>query len=137
MRGGSVGRRNGGDDDKGFALSDALGGIYCFAAAETHGAGALVGFGHLLQTRDFLTGALAGEIDGDELHLILFGGSVEFGLDAGDVVLMGDEQRSLAEGLDEVTEVEEFVLALNVLGGANKCFSHNVLLLWILIVKSL
>ena len=39
--------------------------------------------------------------------------------------LMGDEEGFLAESLDEVTEVEELVLALHILGGAYECFSHN------------
>ena len=68
---GRVGRRDGGADDERFALGDALRGVDSLAAAEAYGAGALVFFGKLLQTRDFLTGTLAREVCGDE-YVYLF-----------------------------------------------------------------
>ena len=138
VRSGSVGRRDGGAYNERITFGNALCGVYGFAAAETDGAGALVFLGDLLESGNFLTGTFAGEVDLDKLDFVLCGGGVEFGLNARRVVFMRYQQRSFAESLDKVTEVQKFVFALNVLGGANKCFSHyeiSFLLSFLLISK--
>ena len=124
VRGRRIGSGYRGADDERIAFGDAFRGVDGFTAAETYRASAFVLFGYLLKSRHFLTGTFAGEVHFYELDLILRGSGVEFRLNAGGIVLMRDEQSSLAEGFDKVTEVEELVFALNVLGGANKCFSH-------------
>ncbi len=124
MAGRSVGCRDGRADDEVATGSYALSGVDCFTATETDGASALILFCKRSESFNFLTGAFATEITGYEFDVELLLSGFEF---VGYELFskrVGDKESFLTEGLYKITEVKEFVFALNVLGGAYKCFSH-------------
>ena len=124
---GCVGRRDGGADDKIAACRDAFGCIDCLAAAETYRASAFVGFCKLLQRLDGTAGAFAFEdVAGDEFDAEFLLRRFEFVFNEIECERICDEQGFLAESSYKISEVEQFVLALDILGGAYKCFSHKV-----------
>ncbi len=119
---------DGGDDDHAVTLAHALGGVNGLAAAHADNARALVLRGHFPEPFHFLAGALAPEVAGNELHAERFGGLVQLVFHALHVAVQRDQKRGIAKGLDEIAQVQQFVLALHVLRGANKGFSHSNLL---------
>ena len=125
VAGRSVRSCNGGNDDNAVTLTHAFGGVDGLAAAHTYDTGALVFLSDLPQALHFLAGALAMEVAGDEGHTEFFGSFVQLFLDALHVAVQRDQQGGIAKGLDEVAQVQQFVLTLDVLGRADKGFSHN------------
>ena len=127
VAGGRVGRRDGGADDQRVARCDALTGIDRFATAETDRASALILLCHFLQFCHDGAGALALEdvACGNKFDLILFRGRGQLVLDKGQCERIGDQKGLFAKGFYEITQIEQLVFALNVLGRADKCFSHN------------
>ena len=121
--------RDGGADDERIACRNALRSVDCFAAAKTDGAVALVCFCKFLQRFHDRARALAFEkVAGNEFDAVFLLGRFEFFFDEVESKRVSDKKRFLTEGFYKITKVQQFVFALNVLCGTNKCFSHNNLL---------
>ena len=124
-----VGCRDGGADDERIACRNALRCVDCFAAAETDGACALVCFCKLLQCFYNRARAFALEnVAGNEFNAVFLLGCFEFLFDEVERKRVCDKKCFLTEGFYKITKVQQFVFALHVLCGTNKCFSHNNLL---------
>ena len=125
MAGRRVSSGDGGDDNHAVALAHAFGSVNGLAAAHAHDAGALVFSGHGPEALHFLPGALAAEVAGHKFHAEFFSRLVQLLFHPFHVAVQGNQQRGIAEGLDEITQIQQLVLALHVLSGADKCLSHN------------
>ena len=113
-------------DDERIACCNAFGRVDCFAAAETDRAIAFVGFCELLKCFYDCAGAFTLEdVARDEFYTIFCLRCFKFLFDEVECKRIRDKKRFLTEGFDKITEVQQFVFALNILCGTNKCFSHK------------